>query len=60
MKDAPVARMRLTIDRDSLDSVNVRIVSSKGLGGFSASDVPQLGRRIARTRDEHVLVRAKR
>ena len=55
-----MAGIRFEMDLDSLNSVDVRLVSGERLGRFSASDVPELCSRIARARDEHVLVRPER
>lgn len=59
-KDALVARMRFKMDPDSLDSVDIRLVSGERLGRFSASNIPELRSRIARARDKYVLVRPER
>ncbi|KAI6776702.1 hypothetical protein HG530_000647 [Fusarium avenaceum] len=42
--------------REELDSVDIRLVTSKGLDGLSGADIPELGERITSTRDKGVLV----
>lgn len=42
--------------REELNRIDIRLVSSKGLDGLASTDIPQLGKGIAGTRDEGVLV----
>jgi hypothetical protein len=43
--------------REELDSVDVALVSGKGLNGLASSDIPELGERIAGTGNEDILIR---
>lgn len=46
---------RVTVGEE-LDGVDVRLVARKGLHRLSGTDIPELGERVAGTRDEGVLV----
>lgn len=45
---------------DSLDGVDVRLVTGEGLHGLARSNVPHFRRGVAGSRDEDVLVGAER
>lgn len=47
---------RVTVGEE-LNGVNVRLVTGKRLNGLASSNIPQLGKSVAGTRDEGVLVR---
>lgn len=45
---------------DALYGVDVRLVSSEGLSGLAAADIPKLRSRVTRARHEDILVGTKR